>query len=326
MRRFSLPCLIGLALLGAAGANAQRQGGPNHYWANHPLLKKCLEATAKIKYAGIRKVTVSDGNKTKTFVERVLRDGHKLRVEFPNDSPYAGQITIETPEKRLQYLPGPNEIRQLGGRRFDMGFRREGSGSTKPEPALDYDTSSGGRVAGQTTTKLEIRAKKDNRLYQRLWIDERRAMILKREMYNSRGEVVGGFEFTSIRYDVRLPSNAFEINRPGAKLVTPETELRRLAQELSIRAVRLPKAENLELVSVRKFTVDGQTLLRQSYVGSLGRVSLFLVKGPFKREWLEGLQSDRYAVHTGTKSGVSYVLIGDVKGEVLKRLASSLTS
>ncbi len=137
---------------------------------------------------------------------------------------------------------------------------------------------------------------------------------------------MGGFEFTAIRYDVRIPKNAFEINRPGAKLVTAETELKRIAQELLIPAIRIPGSEALELISVRKFTVDGQTLMRQSYAGSLGRVSLFLVKGPFKKEWLSGLQSDRLAVQTGSKGGVSYVLIGDPKGEVLKRLASSLTS
>lgn len=303
----------------------RREGGGFQFWADHPLLKKCLEASEKLRYAGIRKVTVPDGNGTKSFVERILRDGHKVRVEFPNDSPYAGQITIETPEKRLQYLPGPNEIRQMGGRRFDMGFRKP-DGNESSTSHFAYSTQPGGKVAGHTTTRLEIRSKKDNRVYQRLWIDERKAMVLKREMFGPRGDAMGGYEFSSIRYDIRIPSSAFEINRPGAKLVTPETELRRIAQELGIAPLRIPSSEALDLVSVRKFTVDGQTLLRQSYSGSLGRVSLFLVKGPFKRDWIRGLQSDRLAVHTGTKNGVSYVLIGDTKGEVLKRMASSLSS
>ncbi len=302
------------------------QRGPSDWplWGDHPLLKKCIDALPKLRYAGIRRVTVQDGRDNKSYTERILRDGLNVRIEFPNDSPYAGQITIDTPEKRLQYLPGPNEIRQLGIRRSDWGRRPGGEGRPpRQAPKITYSVKSGQRIAGRKTTLLEMKIGDEQRLGQRLWIDQSKAMVLKREIYGGRGESLGGFEFTSIKYDVRIPSNAFEINRPGAKLITPIIELKRLATEIGVNPLRI-NDKSFELTSSRKFQIEKVNIIRQSYWSKDGRISLFLSKSPIKNEWLKGPDADRFSVITGTRGSTYWVLMGEVKSEILKRLSTSL--
>lgn len=316
--------LAGLVVT-AGCAFAQRRGGPSGPVTTEiPVFKKILEAHRTLRLAGVRRVDMKVDGERRQYFERVLQDGPRTRIEFPTDSPYAGQIWVETPERRLQFLPGPNEIRETHGRSWDSAYRFLLDLGERGRKMFRMETADGGQIARIATKRIDIIRTQDGKFFQRLWVDEGRGMVLKRDIYDLKGERLGGYEFTRLKYGVPLPADAFEIKRPGAKIVTVETELKTLARELGVPAKRLPESASLKLLRVSKFKVDSVSVLRQFYAGSAGRFSLYITKGDVKPEWTRGLSSERFKVYEWRSGGFAYVLIGDAEVATLRRMAASL--
>lgn len=297
------------------------QGAPRF---DHPILRLAESARGSLRYSGLRTVEIRERDGAKTFTQRVLRQGPRIRIEYPPDSPYAGHIIVEDGFRRLYYLPSSNEIRESPRREDEIfgGFVRDSM--HRRDKQIRLEARPGGRIAGQETDLLEFVEGPDKRVMMRLWIDKRRGAILKREVFDPKGGRVGFFEFTRLRYDVPIPPEAFVISRPGAVMVTPEVEFQRAFAGTGIKPARLAPQTGFRLVGVRKFEVEGSTAVIQFYSKDGRRLSLHQVTGTVDMEKLRRFGGDRVQVHSWKKGNVTLVLVGGMPLEDLKKIAESV--
>ena len=108
---------------------------------------------------------------------------------------------------------------------------------------------SGGAVAGQQTTLLTFSDPGGNTLG-KLWLDPETAMVLKRELFDVSGRLVGSMEFTRVDLNPKFDESDFKITRRGARIVTLDEMLRRQANVVGVRPLRLAEGSGFVLESV----------------------------------------------------------------------------
>ena len=321
------PLLILALLVGTAPlATAQRRAPERRGQEPPEILRRVGAAEEGLLFTGVRKTEDLEEDGPRVVVERVLRQGRRMRIEFPDSRELRGQIIVESPRDRLHYNPAANEIRVLPPRElalFGMPERpMAGGGAGPPRPRFRVDD--GGQVAGVATRLVEFIGPQD-RPIRRLWIDPKTFAVLKAEAFGRRGERLAGFEYSRINYQPEIPAGSFELNIPGARLVTPEDDLERVCRRLGLPMFRLPRETGFRLVSVRPLARGGVSAVMQSYGGPGQRVSLFVVKGDVDPRRLQQTGGEWANSHTWTARGVRLVLIGDMTTEELRRLAQQVT-
>lgn len=271
--------------------------------------------------AGIRVVEIKRrGSDSVQFTEKVLRSGFNLRIEYPADSPYAGQIVVENRTRRLQFIPSRREIRQIPARGgedllpYIGGMRQRGK--------ITFRTSDGGRVAGLATRLVEA-VTPEGRTIQKLWIEERNAVILKKEVFEPSGDRVGYYEFRSVKFNPSIPSGAFELSIPGAKVVTLLDQLREAAGDLGLPAFRL--GGGFDLSAVRKLDSERGRGVMAIYSDQNRRVTLFYARSQVDPKRIGQMSGGRFSSHAWTRDGINFVLFGDMPVSDLARLAETLT-
>lgn len=291
-------------------------------FAQQPLLRRFEERVGNLRYAGIRTVTIRDGAGTRTYSERVLRQGTNVRIEFGNDSPFAGQYVIETQQERLHVVPAANEIRVLVPRREDtvlFPFRGRLNGA-RPR-IVEND---GGSVAGIATRRLDC-YDAQNRPLQKLWIDPARGAILKREIYDPLGNLSGKFEFTRILYDAEINAQAFNTRQLPGQRVTPTDVLKRAARQANLPMAILPPASGFALDTARVIGLGGNAgMLMELYASTDARLSIYVLRGQVDRQRLNRLAQGGYSTFVLRRDDYSVVLVGGLAVADLERLARSL--
>jgi hypothetical protein len=317
-----------LALLAASTplAPAQQRAPEPHGQEPPEILRRVRAAEERVRFSGVRRTEVLEEDGTRVVVELVVREGRRMRIVFPEAPDMRGQVIVESPRDRLHYNPATNEIRVLPPREmalFGMPERPMAEGGPRP-PKLRFRARDGGEVAGVPTRLVEVIGP-DDRPVRRLWIDPKTLVVLKAEAFGRRGEKLAGFEYRRINFQPTIPEGSFELNIPGARLVTPEDDLERVCRRLGLPMFRLPRASGFRLVSVRPLARGGVTAVMQSYGGPNQRVSLFVVKGDVDPRRLQQTGGQWANSHTWTARGVRLVLIGDMPVEELRRLAQQVT-
>lgn len=284
-----------------------------------PLLRQALRKATTMKFSGTRTVEVMEGARRERYTEYVLRDGQRSRTWFPSGSQFAGQVIVETPRERRHYYPGKNEIFVGPPRREEAMARLL---NLVRKNSIRFETRDGGLVAGRKTVEIAISEGHGNPL-QRLWIDRDQGVMLKRELYDGVGTRVGSFEFTEIDFDPRFSASDFQLERRGAKIVTPKDELARLVREHKMSLVHLPEDQGYRLDWVRRLPGNRAAVLQQVYSKGTVSVSLFQaaaeVNLPMASRTPEGFQA-----FTWNHQGQSFALIGNVTADELRRLARLL--
>lgn len=281
------------------------------------LIEKVKKMASKQQLAGVRTVTIWDpSGKPKTFDERVLRKGNNLRIEYPDDSPFAGQIVVESEEKRLTYFIAKNEIRESRIRpiedQFDFGGgRRQG--------AVRLVFASGEEIANLRTNRIDVLA--GNQKRQSLWIEPRRAVVLKRELYDNEGKAVGGYEYKRIAFLKSVEASKFSLPK-DATVIRPKDDLIRLAKSLEMKPYTLDPVTGYQLMHARGGDIKGSKVLRQIFDSGKSQVSLIQVRGGEHRELSE--RSGRINIYPFNHNGALLVLIGEVDLDTLRRLASRI--
>lgn len=217
--------LCTLAMLGlAALAFGQRPGPPPVEQGQRPqdgplrILKWVIDSAPKQRFSGQRTMELVVEGQPVQLVEFVWRDGHKTRIEYPENSPRKGFIIVEREGERLEFDPGRNEIRR---RRGDMGGpdfvleRIRGAFSQGHVRVFEFESAD---VAGRKTIGLSVSDPQGN-VAQKFWIDREKGVILAAVQYGRGGERRGYFEFTRINFEPTFPQGAFDIVRRGARLV-----------------------------------------------------------------------------------------------------------
>jgi outer membrane lipoprotein-sorting protein len=283
-----------------------------------PALRMALAAVGKVRYQGKRVIEGKVGGTRQRHVEIVVTDGQRSRIEFPSDSPLASQVIVETPDERRHFMPDKNELQIMPPRREEAfkGIREMANrGLIEQLP--------GGTIAGFPTELVVISDRRANVL-QKLWIEPRSGMILKRELYDRSGAIEASFEFTEISFQPVINRSLFVLEPNGANRVTPELKLRTLIRRGGFQAVHLPRETQYRLQGARIQKIAEQQVLVQQYSGKGHRILLYQIKGSVDPTKLGKLERPELQIYTWQSNGSSFVLLGDVPDAELRELGRRL--
>lgn len=291
-----------------------------------PLVRLMVATSARQRFSGARTVEFRLGGKTDRHDEIVVRLRGRTRVDFPADSKLAGQVIVEDDRERRHYYPDKNEIRVSPPRREEALDRLTNLASTKGKIRFSM---AGGEVIANVRCEQVVVSDPSGNVMQRLWIDPRSGMLLKRELFDHVGAPVGSFTFTQIDLNPSIDERIFVIDRKGATIVTPLDQLKRLCKKEGYDVFVLPPSSGMQLEGCRIITRDGEKVLSETYVARPAkRVTLFVVKGGMAVDDAKLKQFVRgdYASATWKSGPWTLVLIGSVEKSVIDHLATQVVA
>lgn len=322
--RIELAALMAGALV-TGGALAQ-DGSPKRDLSDlPPILRKSIESHRTSRYSGQRTVEFKFGPDRNNHIEYVRKDGLRSRTEFPGDSPYKGQIIVEDGTHRFHYFPDRNEIRiePPRGREFGRHLRGEGQrGEHRHEP-LRHTVTDGGIVAG-FRTQLVSASDANGNVLQKLWVEPKSGVVLKRVMLDPVGARIGYFEFSRINFNPKFAPGDFKIERKGATVVTPSMIARRFAMQLGLTPSILPESTGFQLEAARILKPEGRQVLAQTYTGQEGRFTLFQVRTSIDQDRLQKMTRGRLSSYSWERGGQGFALLGDLSQQRLREIARLL--
>lgn len=290
-----------------------------------PIVRKSFEALKTARYSGERTVRVKRGPERLAYVEYILREGVRSRTEFPGDSPYKGQIIVDDGARRYHYFPDRNEIHVEPPRRQHMRFMMLGGNRdhSKRQP-LKHVVADGGMVAGQKTQLVTVIDPNGNAI-QKMWIEPRSGVTLKRILYDPVGGERGYFEFNKIRFNPSFAPGDFKIERKGAVVITPAMEARRYALELGLTPLMLPPSAGFQLEGAHVMNRrNGENILAQMYTGKEGRFTLFQVRTAVDPKRLDEMSRGRLSTYSWKRGQEGFALLGDLSEQRLREIARIL--
>jgi outer membrane lipoprotein-sorting protein len=330
--------LMALLVLGATGTFAQLRprrvfGGnplpkaqrpPRRQWAVPaqipPALKQALGAIGRLHYSGTRVIEAKVGANRQSHTEYVVTDGVSSRIEFPKDSPLAGQVIVENGVERRQFFPGRNEL-QVGPAQRDEAIQR--LIKLVENRAINVSETSGGNYAGMPTELVSIADRMGN-VKQKLWIEARSGMILRREIYDKAGALQASLEFTQANLNPVIRRDEFRLDPKGANVVTPERRLDEIIRRQGYQDVRIPAGTPYRLEGARMQKIGEQQVLVQQYAGNGHRITLYQLKVAVDPSRLGKLERTDLQIYFWQSKGSSFVLMGDLSDAELKDLGRRL--
>lgn len=319
--------LIGCCVAFAAGAFAQRRPGPppRGPGMRPDVLRKLIEAQGRLRYAGTRVVELGAGPMRRVHREIVLRAGPLMRTEFPPGSETSGQIIVENGQVRRHFFPDTDEVRVMPARREEAMERLAGLFRQAQEGRVQVRMRPGGQVAGRRTQLIEFLDPRGNPI-QRLWIEPEHSMVLKRELFDPAGGRIGYFEFLEVNYNPVIREGDFEITRRGAKVVTLDQHLDRLARRLNLRPIRMPATSGFRLFQVRPLKLAGVDAIEQTFEGPESSFSVFLVRGQVDANRLQKALDPSMACRVWRDGDQTIALIGHAPPEEWDRISRMIQS
>lgn len=285
-----------------------------------PALKLALGVFDRIRYSGTRVIQVKSGTNRQEHTEYVVTNGPETRIEFPVESPLHGQVIVENASERRQYFPARNEI-QVGPPQRDQAVQR--LATMVARRGVTVTEASGGAVAGMQTEVVSISDRKGN-LLQKLWIEGKSGLILKRELYDKLGTLQASFEFTQANLNPIIHPSDFKLERKGVKVITPDDVLTRIIRKERFQDVRLPAGTPYKLEGARVQKIVDQRVLVQQYAGNGHRVTLYQLNASVDPSRLGKLAPNGVQVYSWNSGGASFVLVGDLPETELKDLGHRL--
>ncbi len=286
------------------------------------LLVRAIRAQPTLRYTGTYTTEFRQGSNTVRHQEFITRDGIWYRIEFPNDSQFAGQVIVENKDVRLHYHPVTNEIMQQPPRHGEAWEKVANLANNKK---FVLTVAPGEMIAGLHTEQLEV-SDFDGNIVQRLFIEPESGVILKRLLFDKVGTQIGFLEFNQINLSPVIDPSMFQIRRKNAKIVTPLIQLERIAKRRGFVVRYLPPLTgySLEGSSYRNFAgVDG---LVETYVNGQDRLWLYVLKAPLNPERLRANAGKNLHVHSIDLTGESIVLMGTLDEKTLTRFSSMLVA
>lgn len=315
--------LATLALLGAE-ALGQRVGpirGRKDVPQNlPPIVRKALEEAPKLRYAAEMTVEFrGSGPSRSKFKQIVWKDGRRTRIERPDN----GEIVVENGTIRRKYNPSTNEIEESRGMRDEvMGRLIQALRMANGEKGK-IATAPGPSIAGRPTEEVSISDGRGNPI-QKLWIDVRTGMIMKREIYDRVGSLAGLVEVTKIDFNPTFRPTDFEIRRANAKVVSQIDIAKRVARKHGFLSAFLDITQDRQL--------DGNTVVGQErpvawilhYQTNQGMLSLVQSKEQLEPGMLQRMSGRGRNVYQWQLKGRYFALIGEMPVETLRSLASQV--
>ncbi|MFZ4507492.1 MAG: sigma-E factor regulatory protein RseB domain-containing protein [Fimbriimonas sp.] len=281
-------------------------------------LRRAIQNSEKARYAGTRMVEFRRGPRTMKHEEYVVRDRTRSRTEFSEGSPMFGQIIVENGDERRHFFPDRNEIHVTPARR-EESIRRL-TKMLQRGKGVRFEEGAGERVAGRPTRQWVVSDEFGN-VMQRLFVENSRGFLIKRQIYDRVGTLVGSFSFKEIDFNPKIDDNSFTIVRKGAKIVTLDDELRQAVETGGFVHRTLAPSSGFRLDDVRSMVFGKSPVLMLSYSGPEGRVSLHQTTGDISPKVLERFANDEVQFVTWKSEGRNWLLLGELSQERLKKLS-----
>lgn len=288
------------------------------------LLLRAINNADRLRYTGTRVVSFRRGADSDQHTEYMIRDGSKLRVEFPAGSRFAGQIIVDNGVERRQYFPVENEIRILPPRIDDGSDRLKRLVLGPYSDQFRFVQNGKQVVAGYSTTVISILDGYGNTM-QKLYIEPKSGAILKKVLLDRGGAPWGRFEFTKIDLTPRIDPSVFTLNRKGAKVITPMDAVRMAAAQGGFLVRTLPIETGYKLEFARVIKPRGESVLMQVFTSKGHRVSLFQLERSVDPDRLKKMGRGRDTVYSWQEDDRWYVLVGQTTQDELIRLARTLS-
>lgn len=334
-RCIAVGCAVSVMLFGAHGSASAQRSGPSRPMspvvspeerdrilnALPPLVRRMMTEGSQTRMAGERIVEFRARGERRRYREFIWKDGVRQRIEFSDDSPFAGQVIVETATERQQFFPDRNTIVVSVPRRDEilgrmMGiFRRVGAGGFRVEKEDD------GMVAGIRCEQFSIRDQ-DGNVLQRLWIEPRSAALLKRELFDATGSRVGLTEWVRVDFSPRLRDDDFVIRRAGARVETPQSRAREEMRRRGFQEVFLPDDLGLRFLGGR--VLSGRNMpdiYMQVYLSDSGQLSFFQVRGDLDLRRMREQAGRNIRVHSWTRGDRTWALMGTMSQAEMERIS-----
>lgn len=302
----------------------RRQAPPRRGAAMPPemqLLRRIGDAQRTLKYTGRRVTLVRVGATEVRNVENVWSDQMRERIEFERGSANAGQVIVTNGRTRQHYFPATNEI-HVTPSRLENPIRRIVQLVAEPGgPRFRTAKSAGESIAGRETSVITVTDPSGTTIA-KVWYDNSTLLILKRELFNPTGRLVGSYEFTRVAFNPKLDPTDFVLNRPGAKVIDIRELMMRTCREVGVPPRILAPGSGFQLDSVRKLDLGGKFAVVQGYTGEEGRLSLFILRGTVDDAKVKRLAAGQMASRVIQRGEETILLVGDMSADRLNRLVS----
>jgi negative regulator of sigma E activity len=232
-------------------------------------------------------------------------------------------VIVENGRDRQHYLPALNEI-HAGPAMHDDAFDKLRFFLKEAGPKrLRILVGNGEPVAGFHTSIVSFMGQQGT-IIQKIWIDDRTGLMLKRELYDPAGGLVGAFEFKSVNYSPKVRDDDFVI-KAKAPILTQFDLARRAMVKAGMLAAFLPEEGGRRLIGYRLMDRNpASVVMVLTYDTGSTPLSLFQVKGTFEADRLNRITRGEFKTYTWQSQGRSFALIGDLDPDSLKRLADKV--
>jgi outer membrane lipoprotein-sorting protein len=274
------------------------------------ILVKAIQEQKQGRYIGRLVRQFERGPLHLKHEEIVYRDGPRTRVEFPAGSNYVGQVIVETANDWRYYQPKTNTIFVRPPRREENLRRMVGLARRASKRQISMSIDPGERIAGIDTKQVVVRDSY-NTIIERLYIDPRSGVLLKRVVFGAMGAQTGYFQFNEINLNPGpFSPTLFQLDKPGAKIVTPGDTLREIALKQGFEPVLFPGSTGLRLEQSRVTSVEREQVLVESFSSPKGRITLFELKNAVSPTRLKSMTQNEMQTYSWQRGDKWFVLVG----------------
>lgn len=252
----------------------------------------------------------------------------------------------------VTHVPGIGSVVAVHGTAFRRGspvFTTEGTTGGGADAAVAVDAVSllvknysvvlAGRdeVAGRSARVVEVRRPWGG-VAARLWLDRDSGLVLRREVFDSRGAFTNASAFVDVTVGHATLAGQPRDSIDSIPAVWPDTVPISAAPALAAAGWTAPAivASNFELIDVRQPDEDGRTAVHLTYSDGLSTISVFQERGHLDVQRLDGFQPMRvggaevYASDgipyqaTWSADGVVYTVLGDAPDDAMRSVIAVL--
>jgi len=194
---------------GRAGGAAVVAPAPPAGQSAWDLVWKSEAAAKRVSLRGRVRIMSYTGRETERAAAEVWAAGGKLRLDY------------ESGRRRWSLIDDGRNLLQLRPKsRRALVLPRPALATDKPLAERNYVARVAGSasVAGRITQVVEIAPKSGGPPAWRLWLDGETAFALRRERYNTRGEVATSTEYFSVQFGAQVPPATFSLPNGWTKV------------------------------------------------------------------------------------------------------------